>query len=641
MTSDRPTPKRRTVPTQSGQISPRPVTAGLPPVSAVSLSSASKASSPKPRRPLWKAVLQIPTTWQFWVLATMGGLVGTGFLATALLLKLPAIPNCPSTFWPTASASLRLYCAQLAANKQTVDDLVEAIALVNGLPKDHPMREEVDRSIEQWASNILRLAEETFNKGDLRGAIAVANRIPSDTSASKLVEERVQSWQTIWARAEEIYRKAEEAVLNQDPRKAFEQAVLLVDVGNTYWETTKYQELSSLITASREDGNRLGRIRRLMRRGGIANLQQALKLLQEIEPTSPVYPAVRGMAKDLGKAMLGLAEAALDERDFYKALEILQQLPPAANLQEESKDFMALAQAQAQGWNGTVADLEAAIVQAQRIGSDRPLFGRAQELISRWQLEIQDVTRLGMAQQLAQPGTPGDLRAAIAEAAQIPSRNPRGKEARELINQWTAQVQTIEDRPILDQADMLAARGDIAALQGAVNALRRFRPDHALYSEARWRTQSWTEQIQRSQDQPILDRARQVAADGDLPSAIAIAQQIAPRRALYSDAQAEIRNWRVQGEGQLLLQNATETASAGTASALISAMRIASQVDARSPSYNEAERWIDTWSYQILQAAQTQAAVDVPGAIALLEAIPDGAAAYAEAQQQLAALRPQ
>jgi hypothetical protein len=64
-------------------------------------------------------------------------------------------------------------------------------------------------------------------------------------------------------------------------------------------------------------------------------------------------------------------------------------------------------------------------------------------------------------------------------------------------------------------------------------------------------------------------------------------------------------------------------------------------VDARSPSYNEAERWIDTWSYQILQAAQTQAAVDVPGAIALLEAIPDGAAAYAEAQQQLAALRPQ
>jgi hypothetical protein len=43
---------------------------------------------------------------------------------------------------------------------------------------------------------------------------------------------------------------------------------------------------------------------------------------------------------------------------------------------------------------------------------------------------------------------------------------------------------------------------------------------------------------------------------------------------------------------------------------------------------------INQWSLQVLRAAQEQASYDLPGAIALLEAIPSGTDAHAEAQLQ-------
>ena len=82
----------------------------------------------------------------------------------AMLLKLPAAPNCPAIFWPLASASVRLHCAQVAANKETVDDLLEAIALVDSLPKDHPLRPEIDRHIEEWSLDILKIGDTKLNR---------------------------------------------------------------------------------------------------------------------------------------------------------------------------------------------------------------------------------------------------------------------------------------------------------------------------------------------------------------------------------------------------------------------------------------------------------------------------------------------
>ena len=69
------------------------------------------------------------------------GLLGTvGATAMVSLFRIPNLPNCRAIFWPTASASMRLQCAESYAQQGDVDNLLAAIALVDRLPADHPDR---------------------------------------------------------------------------------------------------------------------------------------------------------------------------------------------------------------------------------------------------------------------------------------------------------------------------------------------------------------------------------------------------------------------------------------------------------------------------------------------------------------------
>ncbi len=613
---------------------------------------------------------------------------GLGILSATALLRLPSLPNCPAIFWPTASASLRIYCAQLAAEKRTVKDLLRAISLVDALPKDHPLRPEIDRNIEDWAKEILELGEEAFQDGDLDKAIEAAKKIPENTSAHALVEDKIIHWESVWKKAEDIYRQAEEALKNQELRQAFRIATQLLGIGNQYWENTKYRELNNLIVETRQDSSKIDKAKGLADQGGLTNLLEAIKLVESIQPKSYLYTKAQDLIAQFGRDMLNLAEAALDRRDYNEALKITRQIPDKANLQEEIRDFDVIAEAQSQAWGGTIADLEAAIINVQRIKRDRPLYGRAQQLVSNWQLEIQDVTVLERAKQMAQPGTVGDLSAAIAEAQRIPFGNPRREEAEKEINQWQAQIETSEDQPYLDRAAQFASAGD---LQAAINEASRIRPGRSLYDQASRRIDEWTAEMQRLQDQPLLDRARQLASGGDLEAAIdvarqigygrdlyneaqtevnnwsaqlqqlqdqpyldqarqlasqgnigeaiAVAERIGSGRALYDEAQAEIQQWRSQFQGQDYLRQAYNAANIGSPAMLVAAIEIASQVPENNPARSEADRMIQQWSFQILQIAQSQAGANPREAIAIAEQIPENTAAYAEAQQNIQAWR--
>lgn len=661
---------------------PNPV-ATVPP----SAPSDTAPAAPTKRRRKWAHRLRFPRSWQFWGITLIIAFSSMGVLSATALLRLPSLPNCPGIFWPTASASLRIYCAQTAAEKRTVKDLLRAISLVNALPKDHALRPEIDRNIEDWSQEILELAEETFQAGDLQKAIETAQKIPSNTAAHALVEAQIADWEAIWQKAEDIYRKAEEALKDQNLRQAFQIATQLLGTGNQFWERTKYRELNALIVETRLDSSKLDKAKGLSDQGGLTNLLAAIKLAEEVKEKSYLYAKAQRMIADLGDDMLDLAEAALDRRDYDEALKIVRQIPESAGLQEESRDFSLIAEAQAQAWGGTIADLEAAIVNAQRIKRDRPLYGKAQQLISSWQLEIQDVTVLDRARQLAQPGTAGDLSAAIAEAQRIPFGNPRRTEAEQEIGNWTSQIEAAEDQPYLDRAEQYASAGDINSLQAAISEANKIRPGRTLYDQASRRVEDWTAQIQRTQDQPQLDQAKQLASTGDLEGAIAVAGQIGAGRVLYDDAQAEIRTWsdrleqlqdqpyleqarqlarlgnfgeaiavaeriepsrglydeaqadietwRGQFQGQDQLQQAYSAARMGTPAMLVAAIEIASQVPANNPARSEADRMIDQWSYQILQVAQSQASFNLTEAIAIAERVPANTRAYPVAQQNI------
>ncbi len=574
-------------------------------------------------------------SWVLWtiLLALLPG--GIAFMATAMLLKLPSAPNCPAIFWPLASASVRLHCAQLAASKQTVKDLLQAIALVKQLPQSHPLREEIERYIEQWSGDILNLADESFQGGKLEEAIKIARQIPKDVSAYKLVEERIDDWQLTWSEAEEIYAEVEDHLREERWQQAFMEASRLLRVDNRYWATTKYEQLDNLITTAREDGEKLAQAKNLGQRGNTDDLLKAIKLADSIGQNSYVFPKAQEIIPELGRKMLALAEAKLEKKDADEAISIAQQIPASTGLEAQTEDFIVLAEAQRSAWIGTVSSLESAISQAQQVDPSRPIYDKAQQLIASWQLEIEDVAHLERARLLASQGTVGDLTAAIAEAQLIPASNPRSQEAKREIGLWVAQIQTIEDRPYLDRAEQIAVLGDINSLQAAISEASQIRRGRALYRDARRKIATWTNKIQRIQDRPYLDQAQALALSGDLNGAIATARQISNGRALSREAKKSINEWQEEISAKDNWAKAREIALAGTPNALAEAMRVASRVPRNSVLRVDANIAIDQWSQQLLQIARSQGESDMSRAIRTAKLIPRGSVAYSEAREQI------
>ena len=582
---------------------------------------------------------KLPKWLNNWVLWWgIAGLIssGVGVVAISMLLKLPAAPNCPAIFWPLATATVRMHCADVAANKQTVKDLLEAISLVQALPKNHPLRAEINKSLQQWTTDILDIGDRTFQAGKLPEAIAIAKKIPQNIPVYQVVQQRIASWESTWKKAEDTYNQAEAQLPKRNWHDAFMAAVRLLNIGNDYWATTKYEELNRLIETAKEDANSLDKAVALSDRGGINNLLEAIKIAQDIETSSYSYKDAQALIPKLGTEMLVLAQEALDRKDAEEAISIANQIPASTNLQLEAKDLVTIAEAWRSAWLDNVPGLEGAIAIAQKVGQDRPLYNKAQELIARWQLEIEDVAHLQRARELAKGGTVGDLTAAIAQAEVVPDNNPRAIEAKEEVDRWRTKVETIEDRPYLNRAEELALIEDTGSLQAAINEASQINKGRALYSEARRKIRSWRQQIEQIEDRPLLDEARSLASTGNLPMAIRTAEQIKAGRSLSREARSAINDWEGQINARVNWLESRQIAVQGTPESLAKAIRVANRIPNSSPLRYEANSAIAEWSNRILSIAQERGQSDIPGAIEVAKLVPLGTEAYPGAQDQIA-----
>ena len=627
---DSPTPE--SLHKSSGSVStlPPPVPISSPRASTL------KTDSPEPT-PRFRLSIGWPS-WQVWVLLVCLGFGGAGFSAVALLLKLPSLPNCPSMFWPLASASMRLYCAQVAAQKKTVDDLLEAIALVDALPADHALRGTLNQSLEEWTQEILNLAEENFQTGKLAEAIAIARRVPTSEGSranAQAIKERIESWQEIWTGAENIYKDVEDELRQQNWAIAFRHATKLLSVRNTYWETTKYQEATETIQAARVDAGKISKAKDLASEGSVENLAEAIETLEAVGVKSYVYQTARKTIEEYGREMMDLAEAALDAKNLSQAIAIARRVPESTNLKDEARAFVTLARAESQSWRPTVGSLENAIKQAQRIGPDSPLYNRAQQSIARWQQSIEQVAVLERARDFARTGSVTDLTSAIAQAQRIPTNNPLWDVAQEEVQNWRGEIETIQDRPTLTQARQLARRGDTKSLREAIDLAGQIGISRALYGEAQEDIQSWQAEIAFQQDRPILDRAQAFANSGDTRRAIEVAARVSPASPLYGEAQDSIYSWQTDASDRKNLEDANVLASAGTTEGLSSAIRAASQVSFGSTWRAQADRNIQQWSQQLWGIAQDLSWSDLSAAISTAEQIPPDSTLYDRAQTQI------
>lgn len=581
-----------------------------------------------PRR-LWD---KLAKNWTLWSLLSLTAMGGMGIASAVSLFRIPNLPNCRAIFWPTASATTRIQCAQAYAEQGTVEGYLEAIKLVEKLPDDHPLRNEINQRVEEWADRVLSLAEETFHAGKLDEAISIARRIPSQTAAAGLVNDRVATWNTIWEKAESIFSAATADLKDRKFPDAFTKAIQLLNVGNRYWETTKYEELTQLITQAREDLNKLGQARNLARSSTLDSLLEAIKIASSIESKSPLYGEAQELIKEFGRNMLDLAEDALERKDIDTANKVLKAIPAKADLGAEIADFRGIMDAYQLSWQGGTKGLEGAILRLQSIGQDRPLYAKAQSLMERWQGEVEGRSRLDWAKRLAEPGAPGDLQAAIAEAEKISRGNAVWDEAQDLIDDWQGQIEISQDRPFLNQAEQLALNGN---LSGAIDAAAAVRPGRALYDEAQELIDKWRRQVEETEDAPILAQAKELAATGRLSEAISTASRIQSGRALSDEAQEAVQGWRRQLQGQQRLQDAYQFAQRGTLDAVVAAIDMAREVPEGSPQKAEAEQAINRWSWDILRLAETEENYNLGRAIEIARKVPSRTEAYAPAQLKI------
>ncbi|WP_247218384.1 hypothetical protein [Synechococcus sp. C9] len=567
--------------------------------------------------------------------ALVSGLVGFG--AVVLLLRLPSFPKCNHLFLPTASVANRLYCAQEAAKSKDVAGLERAITLLADLPPEHPQRAEIDRFINTWGMDLLALANEQVQAGNLEAALGITQKIPPGTAAAQLAQEELRKWQMGWTEVTRIYEEAEAALRKGDWRTAMAQASLLPTINESYAQTARYQELSRMILRTRQEATILEQAEGLAQQGQVSQLLEAMAKTKTIPKDSYLFDQAQAKYQRWARDILDVAALReLRARNLAGALAAARQVPADANLQEEVADFMVLAEAESQTWNETVAGYQAAITKSKTLDPSRPLYNQAQIQIETWQQTIVALNILNQARQVAGGRTVAAWNQAIALVRQIPSNNPLWNRAQAEADGWINQIQIAEDSPILTRAEGLAAPATIAAYTSAIAEAQQIRPSRALYPRAQERVREWQTRLETLQDQPYLEAAQQAADRGDWQGAINEARRVNAGRALYNQAQNQIKQW----QGRVQLQDAEKQAALNTPSGWVRAIQLALPLRNQGDIKPQVEQLLIQSSNKLLEQARQNETSNPTEALNWAKQIPPGTPAHAPAQELIRKLTP-
>lgn len=578
-------------------------------------------------------------SWQFLSLVLALSFGAVGFVATSVLLRLPTNPSCTKISLFFSSATNRIYCAQLQAEKNTVDDLLQAIAILQVLSEDHPLRNEINRHIAQWSDDILNLAQVEFNEGNLEDAIAIARRIPENVANREMIEEKITQWGDIWQRAEKIEQEVENHLRQSQWNQAFLEAVNLLNINNEYWQSIRYQEIVKTINLAREESKQLDGAYVTLRQGGLQNLLKTIEIASVIPPTSYSYNEASKLIQDAEDKIVAIVEGYLGKNDWDNLSNLANQIPDNTRLRSQARDWNLLASAGRNANLGSVSAMELAIAEAEQIASDSKLYLQSRELVKLWTAQKEDLAYLASARELARSGDVDDLRAAIAKAELISSDNPVHRESRRDITKWQRDIQIIEDRPILAQAKQIAEGNNLQSWQNAINIANQISSNRALYSESSDLIRQWRRNIERVEDRPILDQAIAFGNSNNYQNAINVASRIGTGRALHAEAQTNIRNWRREISAQEDLQRAYQVAQNNDPQSLLQAINIARRISSSSSVGNQTRQAVDQWSDQLLnnarRLAESYSLSGIEDAIRIAEMIPRNTSAYTTAQQQI------
>ena len=527
---------------------------------------------------------------------------GTGAMALVWMTMLPPPPNCQQIS-PLAADAERLYCAQQAAQSGELKALLASVDLVKHWPPEHPLYNTAQSSLADWSRSLLAIANQKIGQNQLEAAVEIAKKIPPNSPLYTDAQAEIAAWQQNWNQGEKIYRQAQTALKEQKWQEAWKQSQALATLTNEHWRQ-RATPLRQQIAVEKLARQQLQRAQNLAQANTPEDLAAAIALLPKITPKTYAKAEAETEKAKWSRALLKLAAAQLQQQQWDTAIAIADKVPDDVPMIAEAEDVIRLSRAyQAAALGKSLGkplheqlwSLVTALEVLRQIEPGRPLYKTAQAQKQRWEMQRQDLVNLQFANTLANLGQVPALRLAIDQAKLVAPDRPQRVQAQTLIAHWQKEIQRVEDRPFLAQAQQLAKVGTVSSLREAIAAAGQIDRGRALRIEAQTAIASWKRQIQVIEDQPFLDEARTFANRGDLNKAIEAAAKIRAGRALYAEAQGAIDDWVAQiqiAEDRPILNDAYALASQGN---LSQAINVASQIGYGRALSGEAQGAIANW----------------------------------------------
>jgi hypothetical protein len=498
-----------------------------------------------------------PRPWG-WLKIGLTACCALGSIAGAALLWMLSLPPAIDCQRMTAlSPDIdRLHCAREAAQSGELPKLLSSISTLEQWPSDHPLHSQAQVSIREWSTSILTQARQKMEQSDYQGAIALARQIPKSSSVYAEAQAEMARWQGDWREFERVDAAAATALKRQEWEKALQQIIALRESNFTYWRLERANALSEQLAQEKQGRKLLEQARSLSKPGHPEALSAALTLLSQIPPKTFVAADAQPNLKQWSEKLLAFGFQRWQEGYLAQAIALGKRATLNPFLAAEAENLIWLGHASqlraasVQNWEATPSQmlkLIGAVTIASQIQPSSRFYAAAQSSVAGWKTQLQNLGQLQVAQLIANVRQPATLRLAVTQAKQIPGRSAPRIQAQTLAAYWTREAERIEDRPYLTYARRLAERGGIASLQSAIANANRVVKGRTLYGEAQGLVFAWAQQIEVLQDQPLIDRARTLAADGNLQESMRLAGQIRPGRALFLEAQAVI----VDAEAQI------------------------------------------------------------------------------------------
>lgn len=568
----------------------------------------------KPAKKGWFASITLPTLW----VGVLGSLAIASLGSLVWLTQLPPAPDCKKLSAFAADVD-QLYCAEKAAQTGKVDDLLAGINLVKGWDNEHLLYTEAQTLLSQWSGSLLLLAHDQLSQGNYGKAVEMANLIPKQSAVYQDAQTKIKDWKAEWQQGKTLKAGIETAVEQQQWSVAQEKLKKLLQLDEDYWVQQQGGELRQLIKREESAFSTLTTATELADSDDPDELAQAIELVQSIPVQSRAWDEAKPKLDGWSRKLLRIGFKRWEEGDLDGAIAAVQKVPADPTLTREAKDLIQISYAEkaasdeVQTWLPSfyqVYAMQEAIAAVRTMSPLSPFYEEAQSHLKEWQAEQDDLIQLQYANLLAGFQQKFTYQLAIQQAQTIASERPRRTQAQTLIAHWQQEIERIEDQPYLDRAIALARIRSVPNLQSAIAEASKIELGRALRVEAQTYIADWRTEIQIIEDQPILDAAQELAAQNKLNEAIELARKIESGRALYDDARENIGNWTAQiqiKEDRPILTKAENLAAKGS---LTAAIETASQIGAGRALYREAQNSIAIWKKEREAVWETWATED-------------------------------